>query len=65
MNEPITVILLYIDPGAAGFIIVSVLGFLSAAGYLARAYLIRMKRFVFRQPAPPEGTPDQPDTPVA
>ena len=37
----------YIDPGVGGFIIVSVLGFISAAGYMARAYLARIKRAVF------------------
>ena len=48
MNETVTVIPAYIDPGAAGFIIVSVLGFLAAIGYMARAYLSRIKQLVFR-----------------
>ena len=39
----------YVDPGAAGFIIVSVLGFISAVGYTARAYLGRLKRIVLRR----------------
>ena len=34
----------YVDPGAAGFIIVSVLGFISAIGYMARTYIGRLKR---------------------
>ncbi len=38
----------YIDPGSAGFIITSVLGFLAAGGYIARGYLGRLKRWVFR-----------------
>ncbi len=38
------VFLAYIDPGAAGFIVVSVLGFLAAIGYTARAYLSRIRR---------------------
>ncbi len=42
------VLLAYVDPGAAGFIIVSVLGFLGAIGYTARAYLNRVKQLVFR-----------------
>ena len=40
------VLLAYVDPGAAGFIIVSVLGFISAVGYTARAYIGRLKRLV-------------------
>ncbi len=44
----VELLLAYIDPGAAGFIIVSVLGFISAVGYTARSYLSRLKRFVFR-----------------
>lgn len=42
------VLLAYIDPGAGGFIIVTVLGFISAAGYMARSYLARLKSMVFR-----------------
>ena len=36
----------YVDPGAAGFIIVTALGFISAIGYTARAYLGRLRRLV-------------------
>ncbi len=44
----IEVVLAYIDPGAAGFIIVSVLGFLAAAGYTVRASFSRLKALAFR-----------------
>ena len=37
----------YIDPGAAGFVIVTVLGFISSVGYWARAHLARAKRRLF------------------
>ena len=37
----------YIDPGSAGFIITSVLGFLAACGYIVRGYWGRLKRRVF------------------
>ena len=40
-------LLAYIDPGAAGFVIVSILGFISSVGYLARSYLARVKRRLF------------------
>ena len=43
------IMLAYIDPGAGGFIIVSVLGFISAVGYMARSYLARVKDAVFRR----------------
>ena len=43
----IDVLLAYVDPGAAGFIIVTVLGFVSAIGYTARAYLGRLRRLVW------------------
>ena len=36
----------YVDPGAAGFIIVSVLGFISAIGYTLRSYIGRLKRMI-------------------
>ena len=52
MNEP-TIILLYIDPGAAGFIIVTVLGFMAAIGYTARAYFYRIKQQIFGKGRPP------------
>ena len=45
----VEVLLAYIDPGAGGFIIVSVLGFISAVGYMARSYLARVKDAVFRR----------------
>ena len=41
------ILLAYIDPGAAGFIIVSVLGFISSIGYVARSYIGRVKRRLF------------------
>ena len=41
----------YIDPGAGGFIIVTVLGFISAVGYMARSYLSRLKAVVFKSRA--------------
>ena len=44
----VKVMVAYVDPGAAGFIIVSVLGFISAVGYTARAYIGRLKRMVLR-----------------
>lgn len=42
-------LLAYVDPGSAGFIITTVLGVLAAGGYLARVYLNRLKQWVFRQ----------------
>ena len=36
----------YIDPGAAGFAIVSILGFLTAAGYTIRQHWRRIKCWV-------------------
>lgn len=45
------VLLAYIDPGAGGFIIVTVLGFISAMGYMARSYLARLKAVVFKSRA--------------
>ncbi len=44
----VEVMVAYVDPGAAGFIIVSVLGFISAVGYMARAYISKLKRMVLR-----------------
>lgn len=35
----------YIDPGSAGFIITTVLGFLAAVPYLARTYVLSLKHF--------------------
>ena len=48
---PFEVLLAYIDPGAGGFIIVTVLGFISAIGYMARSYLVRLKGIMFRSGA--------------
>ena len=48
-TPPAELILAYVDPGAAGFVIVSVLGFFAAIGYTARAYLTRMKQLLFRR----------------
>ena len=60
VTASVDVILGYVDPGAAGFVIVTVLGFLAAIGYTARAYLNRMKQLVFRSAR--EGkAPDSPD----
>ena len=42
-------LLAYVDPGSAGFIITTVLGVLAAGGYLARVYLHRLKQLVFRR----------------
>lgn len=43
-----TPLLAYIDPGSAGFIIVSTLAFLTAAGYTIRQYFAKVKRRVRR-----------------
>lgn len=41
--------LAYIDPGSAGFIITTVLGFIAAVGYTIRLYYHRLKAsFLFR-----------------
>ena len=45
----VEVLVAYVDPGAAGFIIVSVLGFISAVGYTARGYIGRLKRIFLRR----------------
>ncbi|MDE0177685.1 MAG: hypothetical protein OXP36_03745 [Gammaproteobacteria bacterium] len=37
----------YIDPGVAGFVIVTVLGFISSIGYWARSHIARAKRRLF------------------
>ena len=59
----VDLVLAYVDPGAAGFVIVTVLGFFAAIGYTARAYLSRMKQMVFRsKPAAQESeAPDPSD----
>ncbi len=61
MNRPL---LAYIDPGTAGFVIASVLGFLAAIGYTTRATLNRIKRLVRSGRLAREGEdpPGQPDT---
>jgi len=43
----VEVLVAYIDPGVAGFVIVTVLGFLSSVGYLARSYVGRVKQRLF------------------
>ena len=42
-------LLAYVDPGSAGFIITTVLGVLAAGGYIARAYLNRLNQWIFRR----------------
>ena len=42
-------LLAYVDPGSAGFIVTTVLGVLAAGGYLARTSLNRLKQWVFRR----------------
>ena len=37
----------YVDPGVAGFVIVTVLGFLSSVGYWARSHIGRLRRRLF------------------
>ena len=59
-TAPVELVLAYVDPGVTGFFVVTVLGFLAAIGYTARAYLNRVKQMVFRsKPAAQETeTPD-------
>lgn len=38
----------YVDPGSAGFVIVSVLGFLAAAGYTIRMHFAKFRNRVRR-----------------
>ena len=45
----VILLLAYVDPGSAGFIITTVLGVLAAGGYLTRVYLNRLKQWVFRR----------------
>lgn len=42
-------LLAYVDPGSAGFIITTVLGVLAAGGYIVRSYLYRFKQWLFRR----------------
>ena len=57
---PVELTLAYVDPGAAGFVIVTVLGFFAAIGYTARAYLSRIKQMLLRRGSPAQDgeTPD-------
>ena len=45
--EDVDILRAYIDPGVAGFIVVTVLGFISSIGYWARSYVGRVKRRLF------------------
>lgn len=38
----------YVDPGSAGFIIVSILSFLAAIGYVVRTFFSRLKDRLLR-----------------
>ena len=38
----------YVDPGSAGFIIVSILSFLAAIGYVVRAFFSRLRERLLR-----------------
>ena len=38
----------YVDPGSAGFIIVTILSFLAAIGYVVRAFFSRLKEWLLR-----------------
>ncbi len=38
----------YVDPGSAGFIIVSILSFLAAIGYVIRAFFSRLRERLLR-----------------
>ena len=63
-------LLAYVDPGSAGFIIVSVLGFLSAVGYTLRNAFGRLTARLRRpraggsRPAAPEAPAGRPDDAV-
>ena len=61
-------LLAYVDPGSAGFIITSVLGFLSAFGYTVRGAFGRLTARLRRPPAgeasPPRRVPDTPTNAV-
>ena len=50
----------YVDPGTAGFLVTTVLGFLAAVGYTLRSYLHRMKRWFFRKKADAEDDAETP-----
>ncbi len=55
--------LAYIDPGSAAFVIVSILGFLSAVGYTFRRACQRLKERFFgnARPSPGEAEEAAPD----
>ena len=58
----------YVDPGAAGFVIVSILGFLTAVGYTIRYRFAQIKRRVrklFGKDAPDGEDGEAADSPVA
>ena len=58
----------YVDPGAAGFVIVTILGFLAAVGYTIRyrfAQLERRVRKLFGRDAPEGGDGEEADPPAA
>lgn len=58
----------YVDPGAAGFVIVSILGFLTAVGYTIRyrfAQIRRRVRKLFGRAAPDGEDSEEADPPVA
>ena len=38
----------YVDPGSAGFIIVTILSFLAAIGYVVRAFFSRLRERLLR-----------------
>ncbi len=42
-RDSIEIVAAYIDPGAAGFVITTVLGFIAAVGYTIRLYFHRLK----------------------
>lgn len=42
-RDSIEIVAAYIDPGSAGFIITTVLGFIAAVGYTIRLYFHRLK----------------------
>ena len=50
----------YVDPGTAGFLVTTILGFLAAVGYTLRSYLHRMKRWFFRKKADAEDDAETP-----
>ena len=57
-TEDVEILRAYIDPGVAGFVIVTVLGFISSIGYWARSHIGRAKRRLF---GPGETTTDAAD----